>query len=244
MSTDTTEKRRHARMEESIAKDAAVRAKLDEAAAKGHDVCMVHCVVCGDPFVGMREHRDTLSRDDPDRWRCEDCISAGRHLRWPLTGVNSSAFAAMPNVQRLHEMAVAHLDSARVLCEALGGSTNISWPRASVVLSMSSYAVELFLKACILTASPIDKLNHNNHDLVRRFEELFPALDPPDPVWDPKMGDVPTDQLFRYGANKSGASLKEGHLIVFSPPVWIKWIDETDLLFRQVWSAITPASST
>src|SRR4051812_4402119 len=104
-------------------------------------------------------------------------------------------------------MTVAYLQSARVLCEALGGSSTISWPRASVVLSKSSHAVELFLKACILTASPGEYVgHHDNQRLVQRFDELFPTLDPPDPVWDSRMSsNLPTDQFFRYSADKTGA---------------------------------------
>jgi len=228
-----------ARQDAAAAKHEVARLKAEEAAAKGLGVSTVHCVVCGEMFLRSREQWDR-SRDDPDRWRCDDCVTTGRQLRWPLTGVDSSAFSTMPNVQRLHEMAVAYLESARVLCEALGGSTTITWSRASVVLSTSSHAVELFLKACILTASPNEPVgHHDNQRLVQRFDELFPTLDPPDPVWDARMSDIPTDQLFRYGADKTGASLDGGDTLTFSPPIWIKWIEHTELLFRQIWSAIS-----
>ncbi|MGH9889666.1 MAG: hypothetical protein ACREBE_29320 [bacterium] len=231
----------HAREHAAAAKHEASRLKAEEAAARlqaqGLDACIILCVVCSELFALAREQRHG---DDPDRWRCDECVSTGLQLRWPLTGVDSSAFSAMPNVQRMHDMAVAFLESARVLCEALGGSTTISWPRASVVLSTSSHAVELFLKACILTVSPNDNVGHHNSArLVQRFDELFPTLDPPDPVWDPQMGDIPTDQLFRYGADRTGVSLEGGDTLMFSPPIWIKWIEDHELLFRQIWSAIS-----
>jgi hypothetical protein len=97
--------------------------------------------------------------------------------------------------------------STRVLCESVGGSQTITWPRASVVYSTSKHAV--FLKACILLSSPADNLGHHNIDrLQKRFVELHPTIASLDTVWEWRVGGIPTDQLFRYGAHKIGATLR------------------------------------
>ena len=73
----------------------------------------------------------------------------------------------------------------------------------------------------VLTAPLFRRGTNASVFITRNFDELDPALD-------------------------LGSSLEDGHLLVFSPPIWIKWIEETEVVCREIWSTITsttPASS-
>jgi hypothetical protein len=79
------------------------------------------------------------------------------------------------------------------------------------------HAVELFLKACIVNTSPNDNIGH--HNVARpqqRFIELQPTIEPLEIMWDWRMRGILTDQLFRYGADKTGATL-DGEELAFAP---------------------------
>jgi len=152
-------------------------------------------------------------------------------------------------------MAVAYLESSKVLCIALGDSTApMTWPRASVVYFTSCHAVELFLKACIVKDVPTEKLHHDIERLQFRFRELHPTIKPLYTEWDERIGsmlkglgmprdavlmkdveDMP-DQLYRYSAGLSG-DIPLG-VETFSPGVWIQWIERAEADLARIWSAI------
>jgi hypothetical protein len=220
-------------------------------------VVTTHCIVCDGRFTANR-----WDRTDDDRWRCDECKRTGRQLRWKLAGVESAEFAAQPFERRLFDLAVAYLESAKVLCVTLGEAPNeTTWPRASVVYFTSYHATELFLKACIICGAPATKkFDHDIERLQNRFAELFPTIEPLRTDWDMSVDTITGvfgltwdavlledfehkhDQVYRYGADMSGRTMRTDH--AFAPAKWIQWIEYAEVDFARIWTAITTVPST
>lgn len=115
--------------------------------------------------------------------------------------------------------AIAYLDSAERLCRVLAIShRKATYERGSVVLYLTTHAVELFLKGAILRKKPHERFGHNLEYLYNRYKELYPAkrhhFDMPfranydglskDEIKAIKAASAPVDQLYRYPQNKNG----------------------------------------
>ena len=97
-------------------------------------------------------------------------------VRWPGLAVDSKAFGQQPVDQRLRELAIGYVQSAKLLSVFLGENpSECSWPRASVACFCYRHAVELFLKSCILHRVPtIEKCSHDISVLRREYLRSYP----------------------------------------------------------------------
>jgi hypothetical protein len=83
--------------------------------------------------------------------------------RWPGLAVDSKSFGHQSVGNRLRELALGYVQSAKLLSVFLGENPKeLSWPRGSVACFCYRHAVELFLKSCILhRSSAIEKCSHD-----------------------------------------------------------------------------------
>lgn len=208
------------------------------------------CLVCDERFT----RADPPERGTPNRFRCDECIKTNKHLRW-MTSADSEEFSSASFEQRLHGLALAYLESAKLLCVALGDHPRaLTWPRASVVYFTSHLAAELFLKACVVRRKAEEKLDHDIERLQKRFSDLYPNIEPLDTPWDVSIDTVTAlfgltrdavvmedfehkpDQIYRYGADKQGHPMKGFEQL--APGKWIQWIERTEVAFQRIWASI------
>ena len=176
--------------------------------------------------------------------------------RWSGVAVDSEQFGQKPVDDRLHELALGYLQSARLLCILLGEHPDeLSWPRASVVCFCYRHAIELFLKSCILHRSPtIENCSHDISNLRRNYSRLYPqqefhfetpydiSLDDLDALFGVQVASVEDferkhDQVFRYLSDKKGRSPK-GHYC-FAPGGWLTMCEQLDADIHRIWANIT-----
>jgi HEPN domain-containing protein len=172
-------------------------------------------------------------------------------LRWPLRGVVTEEFAALPEDERMYQMALGNIQSAKSLCIELGEHPErLSWPRGSVVYYLSHLAVELFLKACLLRKGR-RFATHEISELQDAFAEVFPGRKGIQTMWDinivelaelgPEPGDrrirAREDEKFRYFADRQGNPPRgEGS---FAPAVLIPAIERLEKDFVDVWGSLS-----
>lgn len=168
--------------------------------------------------------------------------------------VESHNFSTLSRHERLYELAIAYLQSARCLCaDMLSVQASLTWPRASVALYCLTHVIELFLKAAILARSPKgEKMHHDISRLMRRYRELYP-----DPgfyfhtPWNMDIRnvakafggevivsdiDLKPDQLYRYFSNKDDA-LPEG-IHSFGPAVWLIKASQIEDDWTRIWAKV------
>ncbi|MEW5740441.1 MAG: hypothetical protein AB1938_16045 [Myxococcota bacterium] len=172
-------------------------------------------------------------------------------LRWPLRGVVSEDFAALREHDRLHQMALGNLQSSKSLCIELGENPDrISWPRGAVVYYLTHFAVELFLKACLLRGGRRFDRTHEISELQDAFDEAFPNHEGVHTMWDINvvelaiLGPVPDrripareDQFLRYFDDDAGTRGEWS----FAPAVFISEIEGLEEQFARVWKELPAA---
>lgn len=178
----------------------------------------------------------------------------GMH-RWPGTRVDSWAFGKLPVDERLRELALGYVQSAKLLSVHLGESPDeISWPRASVARYCYLHAVELFLKSCILHRQPaIEKCSHDISSLRKVYLRLYPDQEfrfetPYDISLDDLedlLGDGAVvvedferkrDQVYRYLSDKQGRPPKARYM--FSPASGVSMRERLESDINRVWARI------
>lgn len=165
----------------------------------------------------------------------------GRGLqRWPGVVVISTEFGHLPVAERLRQLAFGYLESAKKLCIDLGEHpSELTWPRASVVLFCYRHSIELFLKACILQCEPLGKCNHNIGELRKQYDRLYPQPEYDfHTLYDISLKDVEDllggqvevedferkeDQVYRYFSDKDGRSPKGCY--AFGLGTWLSQIE-------------------
>jgi hypothetical protein len=175
--------------------------------------------------------------------------------RWSGVVVDSKQFGQKPFDERLHELALGYLQSAKLLCILLGEHPNeLSWPRASVVCFCYQLAVELFLKSCILHRIPaIEKCSHDISKLKKEYSRLYSqqefhfetpydiSLDDLDELFGVQVAHVEDferkhDQVFRYLSDKMGRSPKG--IYVFAPGSWLTMCEQLEADIHRIWDNI------
>jgi hypothetical protein len=146
--------------------------------------------------------------------------------RWPGVAVDSWQFGQLPVDERLNQLALGYLQSAKKLCIGLGEDpSELTWPRAAVVCFCYRHAVELFLKSCILHREPVEKCDHDISKLQNQYSKLYPQQEfdfqtPYDISFEDVeelLGGGPDieaferkhDQVYRYLSDKQGRSPHE-----------------------------------
>ena len=173
-------------------------------------------------------------------------FTRGLH-RWPGVAVDSWKFGKLPVDERLRELALGYLQSAKNLCIGLGEIPNsLTWPRAAVVCFCYRHSVELFLKSCILHRAPLDKCDHEISKLWKQYTRIYPNEE--FQFWthyNVSLADIEDllggqvdvedferkhDQLYRYLSDKHGRSPKGGYM--FGPGLWLSAIErfEEDII--------------
>src|SRR5262249_48157885 len=101
-------------------------------------------------------------------------FARGLH-KWPGVVISSREFGKLPVDERLRQLALGYLQSAKALCIGLGENpSELNWPRAAVVCFCYRHAVELFLKSCIWHRKPVEKCNHDISNLQKQYFRLYP----------------------------------------------------------------------
>lgn len=173
--------------------------------------------------------------------------------RWPGVGVDSWEFGHLPVDERLRQLSLGYLRSARKLCIGLGEDpSELTWPTAAVVCFCYRHAVELFLKSCILHREPVEKCDHDISKLQKQYCRLYPQeeFDFQTP-YDISLEDVEEllggradieaferkhDQVYRYLSDKQGRSPKGGHM--FAPGSWLSMIERLEDDMVRIWDNI------
>jgi len=173
--------------------------------------------------------------------------------RWHGVVVDSASFKQLPHSERLFRLSQAFLDAAIHLCERAGESgADLQWPEASGCYSSLHLSTELFLKACLLrVGTRAVAMNHDISGLRRQYRELLPGPEFAWPTpWDVSARDIAEvlgvevlhgidrtpDQLFRYGADKSGAP--SAGLQIFAPSEQMGYMTYLKERWTQVWDGI------
>ena len=90
--------------------------------------------------------------------------------------LTNSRLLSLPPPQQLESLALAYLESAQSLCDALADDPkDATFEKGAVVLYLSAHAVELFLKAAILRKTPSETFAHDLEHIYNRYRALFPA---------------------------------------------------------------------
>ncbi len=184
-------------------------------------------------------------------------LEALRNIQWPALKVDSREFGALAAHERLRQLALGYLASAKSLCTELGEQPSLlTWPRASVVCFCYRHAVELFLKSCILyRVRDIQKCSHDIASLQKQYRELYPArafhVQTP---WSLSLQDIEEafggrpdmeqfeekqDQVYRYLSDKQGRAPKG--LYNFAPGVWLWLIERLHDDIDRIWANIREA---
>jgi hypothetical protein len=178
--------------------------------------------------------------------------------RWPGVRVESWEFGHLPAAERLRQLAIAYLESGKLLCIHLGENPGeLTWPRGAVVCFCYRHAVELFLKACILYREPVEKCDHNISSLRRQYLRLYPGQEfyfrTP---YDISLQEVEEllggraeiedferkeDQVYRYFSDKQGRSPKSGHM--FAPGAWLSILEQLEYDINRLWERIRASES-
>jgi hypothetical protein len=175
--------------------------------------------------------------------------------RWPGIDVDSTEFGRLPVDERLRQLALGYVQSAKILCIGLGENpSELTWPRASVVCFCYRHAVELFLKSCILHRRPIEKCDHDISKLRKQYLRLYPDQEFNfNTAYDVSIEDVENflenlgefdieeferkhDQVYRYLSDKQGSSPKSRH--VFAPGSWLAMIEDLEHNIIRIWDQI------
>jgi hypothetical protein len=173
--------------------------------------------------------------------------------RYPGVGVASWEFGRLPVAERLRQLAIAYLESGKMLCVHLGENPReLTWPRGAVVCFCYRHAVELFLKSCILHRKLLEKCDHDISSLRTQYLRLYPGKEFYFRThYDISVRDVEEllggrveledferkpDQLYRYFSDKQGRSPKGGHM--FGPGCWLSMLDQLELDINRIWERI------
>ncbi|MBN9118745.1 MAG: hypothetical protein J0I06_06235 [Planctomycetes bacterium] len=187
----------------------------------------------------------------PDR---SGWVSFGRGLhRWPAVFVSSWEFGQLPVAERLRQLAIGYLASARLLCVGLGEMpSELTWPRGAVVCFCYRHAVELFLKSCILHRGPLEKCDHDISKLQKQYVRIYPQQELQfHTIYDIGLDDIEElapggidvedferkeDQVYRYLSDKQGRSPKGMH--IFAPGTWLSMIEQFEGDMKRIWTRI------
>ncbi len=179
--------------------------------------------------------------------------------RYPGIGVKSREFGQLSADERLLQLAIAYLESGKLLCGHLGENPDeLSFPRGAVVSFCYRHAVELFVKSCILHREPFDKCDHNISSLRRQYLRLYPGKEFYfRTVYDISLQDVEElfgrgavnieeferkeDQVYRYFSDKQGRSPKALH--IFAPGTWLSMLDQLEIDIDRIWDRIRASES-
>jgi hypothetical protein len=173
--------------------------------------------------------------------------------RWAGVYVGSGEFGNLPVDERLRQLALGYLQSAKVLCIRLGEEpSELNWPRAAVVCFCYRHAVELFLKACILHREPLEKCNHDISKLREQYFRLYPhqefyfqtpyniSYEDVEELLGGRLEiedfERKHDQLYRYLSDKQGRSPKGLHQ--FAPGMWLSMIVAFESNLVRIWDLI------
>ncbi|MDH4099695.1 MAG: hypothetical protein OEV28_03890 [Nitrospirota bacterium] len=173
--------------------------------------------------------------------------------RWQGIHIDSASFKQLPHPERLYRLSQAFLDAAVHLCERAGESgKDIEWPQASVCFYLLHLATEQFLKACVLRlGTQPDSMNHDISGLRRKYHELLPSAEFEwHTPWEISAQDIEDtlgfkvfhgidrtpDQLYRYGANKSGAP--SAGLQMFAPSTQMGYMCYLKKRWTKIWNEI------
>ncbi len=175
--------------------------------------------------------------------------------RWPGLAVDTNSFGQQSVDNRLRELALGYVQSAKLLSVVLGENPEeLSWPRGSVACFCYRHALELFLKSCILhRLSAIVKWSHDISVLRKDYLRLYPgpefhfetpydiSLDDLDELFGVQVAIVEDferkqDQVFRYLSDKQGRSLRG--LYVFSPGAWVSRCERLESDINRIWARI------
>ncbi len=176
--------------------------------------------------------------------------------RWPRLAVDSKEFAQKGVDERLRELALGYVQSAKLLCVSLGERPNeLSWPRASVACFCYRHAIELFLKSCILHRMPtIERCSHDISTLRKEFLRMYThadfyfetpydiSLDDLDELFGVQVALVEDferkpDQVFRYLSDKKGRSPRG--LYFFAPGSWLSLCERLEADINRIWVKIS-----
>jgi hypothetical protein len=182
-----------------------------------------------------------------------------KEFRWPGIVVNSWQFGNLPVDERLRQLALGYLQSAKILCLGLGECPHeLTWPRAAVVCFCFQHAVELFLKSCILhQTGEIQKCSHDIASLRKQYFDLYPdrAFFFQTP-WSLSMDDIEEafggrpdledfeekqDQVYRYLSDKKGRSPKR--VYYFGLGAWLWLIERLEDDINRIWENIRELDS-
>jgi hypothetical protein len=180
--------------------------------------------------------------------------------RWPGLAVNSRSFGQQPVDERLRELAIGYVQSAKLLSVFLGENPNeLSWPRASVACFSYRHAVELFLKSCVLHRLPaIENCSHDISALRKEYLRLYPGSEFNfETPFDTSLNDLDEwfgaqvaiveeferkpDQVFRYMSDKHGRSPRG--LYFFGPGGWVSLCERLESDINRVWARIRELDS-
>jgi hypothetical protein len=178
-----------------------------------------------------------------------------QELKWPGVVVDSFEFGELPVHERLHQLAIGYVSSAKLLCKELGENPALqTWPHASVVGFCVHHAVELFLKSCIQYRIQKIRRSHNIASLKKQYDGLYPqrafffqlpallCLSEKD-MKHLGMGrshiedfEKKLDQVYRYLAGMQGHSPKG--LYNFGPGAWLWMIEQFEKDIDRIWANI------
>ncbi len=180
--------------------------------------------------------------------------------RWSGVVVDSKQFGQKPWDERLRELALGYLQSAKQMCTLLGQHPDeLTWPRASVVCFCYWHAIELFLKCCIVhRIGAIEKCSHDISNLRKEYSRLCPqqqfdfdtpydfSLDDLDGLFGVKVALVEEferkgDQVFRYLSDRQGRSPRA--LYVFAPGGWLTLCEQLEADIHRIWANINEVDS-
>lgn len=179
--------------------------------------------------------------------------------RYPNVGVTSWEFGQSPAPERLRQLAIAYLESGRLLCKHLGEHPDeLTWPRGAVVCFCYRHAVELLLKSCILHREQIEVCDHNISSLRRQYLRLYPGQEfnfrTP---YDISLQDIENeigrggidiegfernkDQVYRYFSDKQERAPKGEY--IFGLGTWLSMLDQLEMDICRIWDLIRASES-
>lgn len=173
--------------------------------------------------------------------------------RWPGICIASREVGQLPVSERLRQLALGYLESAKTLCIQLGSNpSDLTWSRATVVCFCYRHAVELFLKACILHREPLKKCDHDISKLRQQYCQIYPHPQFDfETIYDISLEEIETllggrtdvedferkpDQVFRYLSDKDGRSPKGEY--IFAPAGYLSIIERLEQDIARVWRTI------
>jgi hypothetical protein len=174
--------------------------------------------------------------------------------RWPGVFANSSTFSKLPVSEKFYRQSIAFLQAARTLCKDAGEAGQaLEWSKGSVCYYCLNIAMELFLKACIQKSKGIVAIpTHEISELLDSYRKVL--LEPEFHFvtwWDRSWAEVEKnlgvkiaatidhhpDQLYRYGADKSGKG--SAGIQNFSPDYFFSYISYLNDIWERAWNKIS-----